>query len=540
LVVLPTRELANQVHNVFCRLIIGSSIKILCCTGNTSIKEEQSLLFGYYDHSQISSLSAFSTDESADNYLDDNNSCFGSNSNGSRNSSSSLNQKNSFLGYNQDIIINILICTPGRLLEHINQTKNFSLKRLRYMVLDEADRLLGNAYHYWVKSLIESTQQSKSSSFNSNDSVSISSNEAVEAGGSKRSFEEMLGNSERINSESSSSSSSSSISNSNSGSSRGKFSEQSRKSLQLLLFSATLTDNPRKLGMLGVKNPILLKLNKDSPMYQLPTNLTESMRVCETSQRPLILLSALAEAFDFDHGSLSSGLGLSSDSNSNSNSVNNVNTKHRNLCSIGSNSMCLIFTSSVETTRRLCRLLQIFNGQLKDGDDANTSNSNSNSNRNSIGNLNSYYFKGLVSEMSGDLTSSQRETIMTEASKGKIKILVSSDHLSRGIDLPNCKLVINYDAPKFAKTYVHRVGRTARADRHGHAITLMKKGQQAMFLKMRSEIQAMNQLSSSAKKGGDLNSVVPKCKVAQTTMDLLTPIYSNALEQFKDSLDDTE
>jgi superfamily II DNA/RNA helicase len=59
LVVLPTRELANQVNNVFCRLLVGSSIKILCCTGNTSIKEEQSLLFGYYEHNQVSSLSAF-------------------------------------------------------------------------------------------------------------------------------------------------------------------------------------------------------------------------------------------------------------------------------------------------------------------------------------------------------------------------------------------------------------------------------------------------------------------------------------------------
>ena len=82
------------------------------------------------------------------------------------------------------------------------------------------------------------------------------------------------------------------------------------------------------------------------------------------------------------------------------------------------------------------------------------------------------------------------------------------------------------------------MGRTARAEREGHSITLMKKGQQAIFLKMRSEIQALNQLSS--KKSGDLSSVVPKCKVAQSTLELMQPLYNTAMEQFKESLDDDE
>ena len=49
--------------------------------------------------------------------------------------------------------------------------------------------------------------------------------------------------------------------------------------------------------------------------------------------------------------------------------------------------------------------------------------------------------------------------------------------MARGIDLPNVSLVLNYDAPKHGTTYVHRVGRTARANRKGEAITFLKQGQ---------------------------------------------------------------
>ena len=60
--------------------------------------------------------------------------------------------------------------------------------------------------------------------------------------------------------------------------------------------------------------------------------------------------------------------------------------------------------------------------------------------------------------------------------------------MARGIDLPHVSLVVNYDAPSEARTYVHRVGRTARAGREGTAVTLVKVGQERRFAAMRLQI----------------------------------------------------
>lgn len=55
--------------------------------------------------------------------------------------------------------------------------------------------------------------------------------------------------------------------------------------------------------------------------------------------------------------------------------------------------------------------------------------------------------------------------------------LICSDALARGIDVPNIDCVISYDAPKFIKNYIHRIGRTGRAGRQGTAITMVEDRQ---------------------------------------------------------------
>lgn len=78
-------------------------------------------------------------------------------------------------------------------------------------------------------------------------------------------------------------------------------------------------------------------------------------------------------------------------------------------------------------------------------------------------------------EMHSDLDQAQRDEVMFQFKSGKIDVLVATDILARGIDIDDITMVINYDVPHDAEDYVHRIGRTARADRDGAAITLVSK-----------------------------------------------------------------
>jgi ATP-dependent RNA helicase RhlE len=80
-----------------------------------------------------------------------------------------------------------------------------------------------------------------------------------------------------------------------------------------------------------------------------------------------------------------------------------------------------------------------------------------------------------VEGISSDLGQKEREEMLLRFRSRKTRVLVATDVLSRGIDIKDINLVINYDAPSDAEDYVHRVGRTARADTTGAAITLVNR-----------------------------------------------------------------
>ena len=69
-------------------------------------------------------------------------------------------------------------------------------------------------------------------------------------------------------------------------------------------------------------------------------------------------------------------------------------------------------------------------------------------------------------------------------------MLIASDAATRGLDVHNVAAVISYDAPTHLKTYVHRVGRTARAGRAGVAYTLCRGSEEKQFLKMLEKVTA--------------------------------------------------
>jgi len=86
-----------------------------------------------------------------------------------------------------------------------------------------------------------------------------------------------------------------------------------------------------------------------------------------------------------------------------------------------------------------------------------------------------------VDEIHSDLEQSQREDVLMHFKSGKVKVLIATDILSRGIDIDNIGLVLNYDVPHDGEDYVHRIGRTARAAAEGTAITFISEKEQRKF-----------------------------------------------------------
>ena len=78
-------------------------------------------------------------------------------------------------------------------------------------------------------------------------------------------------------------------------------------------------------------------------------------------------------------------------------------------------------------------------------------------------------------EMHSDLDQTERDNMMFKFKSGQIDVLVATDIVARGIDIDDIALVINYDVPHDTEDYVHRIGRTARADRDGVAITFVSE-----------------------------------------------------------------
>ncbi len=86
--------------------------------------------------------------------------------------------------------------------------------------------------------------------------------------------------------------------------------------------------------------------------------------------------------------------------------------------------------------------------------------------------------------MHSDLEQKEREEVMLDFRNGKVGVLVATDIVSRGIDVDDIPLVINYDVPRDAEDYVHRIGRTARAANSGEAITLVGQKDQVFFARI--------------------------------------------------------
>jgi ATP-dependent RNA helicase DDX51/DBP6 len=206
--------------------------------------------------------------------------------------------------------VDILICTPGRLIDHLNSTPNFSLQHLRYLVIDEADRLLAQSFHEWNARVLSSLRPSSGppQGVASNSHGDLGHPDAV-APHNLHVLPYALNLPFAM--------------------------EKKHSSCQKLLFSATLTRDPGQLATLELRNPqyFIVHGEQSSPSQQnnildavtekfsMPASLSEYMIISETAKKPLMFFHLLRTQ-----------------------QVSNA----------------LVFTKSAESTGRLLRLLDFF------------------------------------------------------------------------------------------------------------------------------------------------------------------------------------
>lgn len=237
-------------------------------------------------------------------------------------------------------------------------------------------------------------------------------------------------------------------------------------SVQKLVFSATLTTDAGKLSSLKFYNPRLVIVNDSKQLvneiFTVPMTLSEfkiHLGVAKNSLKPLILTKFLIST----------------------NKLSNV----------------LIFTKSNESSIRLTELLTSLFQKLSVN--LNVAFINSTNNRTSI-----------------------RSKILKKFSNQEVNILVTTDLIARGIDVASITDVINYDLPNSSREYVHRVGRTARANQVGYAYSFcFGKGENSWFNKLAHEVSRSKEVENV-----DLN-------VKELISDRDEEIYQRALHELQ-------
>lgn len=448
LIVVPTRELVRQAREVCELCAAGSGLRIGSAVGNVSLKEEQRTLIRadpVYKPEEVKmeSRRKMSADDwchfNLQDYIVE-----------------AVAGEDLLPGYVNEFSpgVDILICTPGRLVDHIRFTKGFSLRHIEWLVVDEADRLLNESFQEWVEVVMNSLDERKQpETASSHDKLFAGLRLPVENPDPKK-----------------------------------------------IILSATMTRDLSKLNSLRLSNPKLVVVGTEVvsdnnnngnemeivPMsvdsnFTLPSTLKEfNISVGEGSDKPLFLLHLLLHHIrvntEASHkperkfpNTTNSPLNSQYDSDSDdSTSVGSDDSSESDLSllpagyeSSGNDSdsrseygtppkqfkcpTALIFAKSSEAAVRLSRLLSLLHPPLA----------------------------GLTGTIVKSNSSSASRKTLSAYRRGKISIIIATDRASRGLDLPSLAHVINYDIPTSVTSYIHRVGRTARAGQGGSAWTLV-------------------------------------------------------------------
>ncbi|CEJ82227.1 Putative ATP-dependent RNA helicase dbp6 [[Torrubiella] hemipterigena] len=446
LVVLPTRELVRQAQEAFencARAYEGENrkkVRIGISIGSQSLKNEQEALVeseSRYDPERYEILlkeirtQKGLRSETSEAELDD------------------INEDPRIGKWDGEVVdfhskVDVLICTPGRLVEHLEQTAGFGLDYVRWLVVDEADKLLAQSFQGWLETVMA---RFRTNIFGARD-----------------------------------------------------FPDVACSGVRKIVLSATLTRDLSLLNQLGLRRPQLIVLESDPSAevseHSLPDLLKEfAVRVHDANLKPLYLLDLLrgadmaaedkalsstgeeastSKTDDSSDSSASSDSSDSSDSDS-SDSSDSDSSSDSSSDSDSSDSdsdsdsestptpapkksnipIALIFTKSNESALRLSRLLAILDPSL------------------------TAHINTITSTTPTHVRRKTLRAFTTPSSP--IRLIIASDLVARGIDIPKLGHVVNYDLPASLAGYVHRVGRTARAGRAGCAWTLVDDRESGWF-----------------------------------------------------------
>ena len=457
------RNIAKQVFDVFKHYSVGSDLKIGLSVGQSDfLAEQKALTVDHIDSkSSVSRLSKLrysfdpgNVDLALEAFDDDD------------------GMDDLRLPMGGISAIDVLVCTPGRLVDHLDNTPGFSLQHLRFLVIDEADRLLSQSYHGWIGRVVDSANSASVAAWHT---MQKEASKKKESGGLTESADGCSYVLDPITWRRGGTMGDEAGSSVTATDTRSSVVASVCRPVQLrkLLYSATMTKDPQKLAALRLVNPKHFDAHhlsgnaNSNRLYSMPEKLKEYTVECTAEQKPIVLLALLLEQLE-------------------------QNTSSRK-------SIIVVFTSSLESTHRLARLLQLLWGSAGYGDPS------------------------LVAEFSSALNQTQRSQLMTRCNDPAdlLSVVVCSDGMSRGMDIEFVGTVINYDVPGFAKTYVHRCGRTARAGKEGVAISLLKGGQVGQFSKMRRLMDHPDRVATMGVKKALVKDAVPLYRSCVATLKKL-------------------
>ncbi|VAW47666.1 DEAD-box ATP-dependent RNA helicase DeaD (= CshA) [hydrothermal vent metagenome] len=137
--------------------------------------------------------------------------------------------------------------------------------------------------------------------------------------------------------------------------------------------------------------------------------------------------------------------------------------------------------------------------------------------------------------LNGDIAQNQRERIVDQLKKGKIDILVATDVVARGLDVPRISHVFNYDIPQDNEAYVHRIGRTGRAGREGNAILFVTPRERRLLSSIerttRSKIPEMHLPSTQDINNSRVDRF--KARIVEAIQQDDTAFYQGLIEQLE-------